>query len=283
MPWRRLALISLSSAGAGLLIWLATTQRLPWAPGDRQRSTLNQQPLNQQPLNQQLLEQLSAQPGGQRSSEQEMVLLKRLLALGHLQTAQLLMETRKANSPLTVQQRLLMANLQRLNGDNSGARKELDQLLRLHPNHLDVLALQALIDQQEGQGKQALQRLEQRFSKAPAGQRTDLGLLVADLQRQSGKAGTAANLYKQLAQESPSDARPLIALAMLRRDQGKPEEVQELLHQARQRKGSDGVLIDDLAARWGVTAARTKGLKPEQTPKVPTTKEPLTQVMSGTP
>ena len=176
-----------------------------------------------------------------------------------------------------------MANLQRLNGDNSGARKELDQLLRLHPNHLDVLALQALIDQQEGQGKQALQRLEQRFSKAPAGQRTDLGLLVADLQRQSGKAGTAANLYKQLAQESPSDARPLIALAMLRRDQGKPGEVQELLHQARQRKGSDGVLIDDLAARWGVTAARTKGLKPEQTPKVPTTKEPVTQVMSGTP
>ena len=278
MPWRRLALIGLSSAGAGLLIWLGTTQRLPWTAKDRHRFTPNQQLLNQQPLNQLLI-----QSGGERSSEQETLLLKRLLTLGHLQTAQGLMESRRASSPQTVQQRLLMANLQRLNGDISGARTELDQMLRLHPNHLDALALQALIDQQEGQEKQALQRLEQRFSQTPAGRRTDLGLLVADLQRQSGKAGSASDLYQQLAQETPSDARPLIALAMLRRDQGKPAEMQQLLHQARQRKGGDGELIDELAARWGITAARTKGLKAEPTKKATTTKEPSTQMLSGTP
>ena len=48
-------------------------------------------------------------------------------------------------------------------------------------------------------------------------------------------------------------------MAMLRQEQGKAEEVSELLEKARQRRGSQvepDELIDTLASSWGLTAHR---------------------------
>ena len=262
MLWRRLALIDLSSAAAGLLIWLTASQRLSWPGRDRQASGLNQQ----------RVDPLLIQTSGQGSGEAETTRLRQLLVLGYLEEAQLLLNRLTARSPRTIQQRLLSVDLRRLNGDTAGARKELQQLLSLHPDHPQALALGVLMDLQEGKGNKTLQHLEQRFRGASRGGRTDFGLLIADLQRQSGKAGAAASLYLQLSLESPTDPRPLIALAMLRRDQGKSEEMLGLLEKARKRRPEDGPLIDDLAASWGVSAARIRGLQQERTRRVPSEK-----------
>ena len=124
---------------------------------------------------------------------------------------------------------LLMADLRRLNGDSRGARTDLDQLLRLHPDHPEVLKLRVLVEIQDGRTTQALQLLTQRFQNLGPGRRGDMGMLLADLQRRSGQVNAAAGLYQQLAEESPTDARPLLALAMLRQEQGKAEEVSDLL------------------------------------------------------
>ena len=100
----------------------------------------------------------------------------------------------------------------------------------------------------------------------------DLGLLLGDLQRQSGQTKQSADLYRQLAEESPNDARPLLALAMQRQDEGNAKEVQALLESARKRRGETGEndqLVDELSARWGLSAIRVRAAVPETQQQVP--------------
>ena len=70
-------------------------------------------------------------------------------------------------------------------------------------------------------------------------------MLLADLLRQGGSNQAAMNLYGQLARENMNDARPLLALALLRQERGGEEAVHTLLEQARERRDANG-LIDPL-------------------------------------
>ncbi|MEC8688013.1 MAG: hypothetical protein VXX57_00830 [Cyanobacteriota bacterium] len=154
----------------------------------------------------------------------------------------------------------LMAELKRQTRDLDGARRDLDQLLQLHPTNLDLLQMSVLVDLQQGHSERAQALLKKRFLETSPGKRMDLGLLLADLHLLTDQRDQAAEIYRDLASESPSEARPLIALAMLRQEQGRVIEVQELLLEARRRRGRsamDDPLIDALGARWALNAART--------------------------
>ena len=112
--------------------------------------------------------------------------------------------------------------------------------------------------------KHELKELQNRFNSQHPGTRLELGLLLAEAQRQWGQPQAAADLYRQLANESPSDIRPPLALALLKRDEGKVEDVQALLQEARQQQTANGDnidLIDPLAVRWGLDAARLHSTK----------------------
>lgn len=201
-------------------------------------------------------------------AEERRRLLERLLLLERLEDAKLVLQQWLTHQPHSLPLGLLMADLQRHSGGLEAARQNLDQLLRLHPLNLELLQLMVLVDLQDGQGHQALQRLTTHFAARPEGQRLELGLLLADLQRQLDRSKEAADLYEQLAKESAEAIRPVIALAMLHQDQGDAAEVQRWLEQARLRRGNVGrpdPLIDDLAYRWGLRAARVKAeqLRPE--------------------
>ena len=153
-----------------------------------------------------------------------------------------------------------MADLKRQTRDLDGARRDLDQLLQLHPTNLDLLQMSVLVDLQQGHSERAQALLKKRFLETSPGKRMDLGLLLADLHLLTDQRDQAAEIYRDLASESPSEARPLIALAMLRQEQGRVIEVQELLLEARRRRGRsamDDPLIDALGARWALNAART--------------------------
>ena len=204
-----------------------------------------------------LLDRLGEQ--GELAPITRRTLLERLLVQGRFEDALLVLQPWRTEQPRSLNLALLSADLQRLTGDNDGALSELKQLLRLHPRDAQVLQLLLLVEQSSGNGKQALEDLKKRFNGQQAGTRLELGLLLADVQRQEGQPEAAAALYRQLANESPSDIRPPLALALLKRDEGKVEEVQALLHQARQRRSEDGDntdLIDQLAVSWGLNAAR---------------------------
>jgi tetratricopeptide (TPR) repeat protein len=134
----------------------------------------------------------------------------------------------------------------------------------LHPLDAQILQLLLLVEQTNGNEKQALKDLQKRFKGQQPGTRLELGLLLADAQRQGGQPQAAADLYRQLANESPSDIRPPLALALLKRDEGKVEDVQALLQEARQQQTANGDnidLIDQLAVSWGLDAARLHSTK----------------------
>ena len=197
-------------------------------------------------------------------------LLERLLLLDRLEDAKLLLQQWLNQQPHSLPLGLLMADLHRRSGFPEAARRELEQLLRLHPSNQELLQLAVLVDLQDGRGQNALQRLTARFTAQPEGQRLEHGLLLADLQRHLGRSKAAAEVYQQLASESTDDISAVIALAMLHQEQGDAAEVEQWLDQARLRRGNDDrpdPMIDELAYRWQLRAARVRAGQPR--PSIP--------------
>ena len=119
-----------------------------------------------------------------------------------------------------------------------------------------------LLDQEQGPQRQATAELTVRFKGLEPGQLLEISLLLSDLLRQSGSDQTAMGLYGQLATENKTDARPLLALALLRQEQGNSKAVQTMFKQARERRDVNGrihPLIDVVAAQLGLSAARSTG------------------------
>ena len=116
------------------------------------------------------------------------------------------------------------------------------------------------VDQEQGRHWKATAELTTRFKNLEPGQRLEVGLLLADLLRQGGSNQAAMNLYGQLARENINDARPLLALALLRQERGDEEAVHILLEQAREQRDANGLvdpLIDVVAGQLGLSAARS--------------------------
>lgn len=252
---KRMLLLGLSLVGASFLGWsvAASFSSQTSAIANRTDDDLQAE---------QLLDRLEAQ--GELAPNTRRTLLERLLAQGRFEDALRVLQPWRAEQPRSLKLALLSADLQRLTGDTDGALSELKQLLHLHPLDAEVLQLLLLVEQTNGNEKQALKDLQKRFNSQQPGTRLELGLLLADAQRQGGQPQAAADLYRQLANESPSDIRPPLALALLKRDEGKVEDVQALLQEARQQQTANGDnidLIDQLAVSWGLDAARLHSTK----------------------
>ena len=247
----RMLLLGLSLVSASFLGWSLA------ASLTTQSSALGNQ-TNDDLQAEELLDRLEAQ--GELTPNTRRKLLERLLAL-------LVLQPWLAEQPRSLNLALLSADLQRLTGNIDGAVSELKQLLGLHPLDAQVLQLLMLVEQTNGNGEQALKDLQKRFNGQQPGTRLELGLLLADALRLKGQPQVAEQLYGQLANESPADIRPPLALALMKRDEGEVEAVQALLQEARRRQGraADGEnadLIDQLAVRWGLSAARLHPIKP---------------------
>ena len=87
-------------------------------------------------------------------------LLDILLAQGRFEDALIVLQPWLAEQPRSLNLALLSADLHRLTGNTDGALKELKRLLRLHPIDAQVLQLLVLVEQTNGNGKQALQDLK---------------------------------------------------------------------------------------------------------------------------
>ena len=247
---RRILLLLVSMVGAALVGWITAASMAPETSARGSR-------LAEDPQVESLMQQLQLQE--ELSEAERVLLLERLIALERLQEAEVALQPWITARSTPRELSLFKAELQRLNGQPEAARRSLNQLMRLHPNDPQVLQLLVLLDQQRGRQIQAKTELTTRFKGLEPGQRLEIGLLLADLLRQSGSHQEAVNLYRQLASEEPSNTRPLLALALLQQDLGHTKDVEALLKQARQRRDSNGQidpLIDVLAGRLGLSAAR---------------------------
>ena len=247
---RRILLLLASMVGAALIGWVAAASM---APETRARSTRQAEDLQVELLMQQLQDQ------EELSEAERGLLLERLVTLERLQEAEVVLQPWLSGRSTPRELTLFKADLQRRNGQPEAARRSLQHLLRLHPNDLQVLQLLVLLDQELGRQGQVTAELTTRFKGLEPGQRLEIGLLLADLLRQGGSDQTAMKLYGQLATENKTDARPLLALALLQQERGDSEAVHTLLKQARERRDANGrinPLIDVVAGQLRLSAAR---------------------------
>ncbi|AHF63108.1 hypothetical protein Syncc8109_0728 [Synechococcus sp. WH 8109] len=229
------------------------------APETRARSSRQAEDLQVELLMQQLQDQdelSEAEPG---------LLPERLVTLDRLQEAEVVLQPWLSGRSTPRELTLFKADLQRRNGQPEAARRSLQHLLRLHPNDLQALQQLVLLDQEQGRQRQVTAELTARFKGLEPGQSLEIGLPLADLLRQNGFDQIAMRFYGQLATENKADARPLLALALLRQERGDSESVHTLLKQARQRRDANGrinPLIEVVAAQLGLSAARRTRSEP---------------------
>ena len=184
-----------------------------------------------------------------------------------------LLRTQVRSHPKDWRWSLLLARAQHLQGDQDGALRTLRPLQRLHPNQPEVLALGGLLALESDRGVELIKSLSERFGVTASDERLRLGLLLADLQRLSGKPEEASDLYRTLIEDNPGKPEPLLALALLRKDQGDGAEAIALLRKAlamTKNLTDIGTDLQTLELRWALEASRngpaSSGLKAVQTP-----------------
>ena len=247
---RRILLLLASMVGAALVGWIVaasmaqeTRARASRLDEDQQVATLMQR----------------LQDPDELSEAERVLLLERLVSMERLQEAEVVLQPWLYGRSTPRELTLFKAELQRRNGQPETARQSLQQLMRMHPDDPQVLQMLVLLDQQQGRHREATAELTARFKGLEPGQRLEIGLLLADLLRQGGSHQAAVNLYRQLSAEDVTDARPLLALALLQQDRGRTADVQALLKQARERRESNkriSPLIDVVARQLELSAAR---------------------------
>jgi tetratricopeptide (TPR) repeat protein len=246
LPLGAAALVAASLAAG----WWLGQRNSPVGPS-RSRTVLEQQ-----------AEQLQTRVNSGNASEAERQrLLELLLALGQQRQATVLLEQMADQQPDRWQLRLLLAELRRNGNDRSGAERELRQLLNLRPDRIEALQLMTLLQVEQGRGSQAQSQLKALLEKAskptPQPQAIGIGLLLGDLLQRQGQRTEAAALYTRLAAEFAKDPRPLLALALLRQEQGDGKGAQEALAQARSRQPDQANLrLDQVASTWGISSLR---------------------------
>ena len=170
-----------------------------------------------------------------------------------------LLRARVAAHPRDWRWSLQLARAQWLAGDAEEAEHTMKPLQRLHPDRPEVLAMTSLLALDDQQGAGMISELEERFKSMPAGQRLSIGLLLADLQRQAGEIEAATERYQTLIKESPQRPEPLLALALLKRDDGQGPEAIELLRLAMNKRRTltpSSAELQTLELRWALEAAR---------------------------
>jgi tetratricopeptide (TPR) repeat protein len=230
---------------------------------------------------------------GTASEAEQQRLVQLLLVLNQQEEATVLLEQLADQQPKRWQLRLLLAELHRNNNNRSAAERELRQLLNLSPDRIEALQLMTLLQLEQGRGNEAQAQLKAQIEKAskPAVQPQvlPLGLLLGDLQQRMGQNAAAGATYTKLSTDFPRDPRPLLALALLRQEQGDPKAAQEALAQARIRQpGSKDSRLDRVAASWGISSLRqakpATGAPPDQRGPVPqVTKEPSPEMTAPEP
>jgi len=208
---------------------------------------------------------------GSASAADQQRLVDLLIQQGQSQEASLVLERLADQQPQNWQLRLLLAELRRNNNDRPGAEREVRQILNLKPDQIEALQLLTLLQLEQGRGTEAEAQLktllEAKSKPRPQPQKLGIGLLLGDLRQRQGKTADALALYGQLAKDFPRNPKPLLAIALLKQDQGDlPGASQALAEaQARQPEKKDPRL-DRVAASWGLQTLRETKKPPTKAP-----------------
>jgi len=264
-PWLAGAAVALAGLCLGGGIWLGRHQ-VDRTPPPAGRETSRQELLRQLDS----LEQL--QQRGEADAAQQQRLLELLVALERRQQAITVLEQLADQQPQRWGLRLLLAELRRAEGDRSGATRELRQLLYNRPDQIEVLQLYSLLLLEQGQGREALQRVQASYARQsqgqPRGEALGTGLLLAELLQRQGTPGQSEALLIKLAAAFPADPRPLLARALVQQQRGDLKGAQNSLAQARSLRPSQAdPRLDQVASAWGLAALRAPSRSGQGSPR----------------
>jgi len=252
--WLPALILSLAVAlGGGW--WLGRRQAAapPPAPTDARRSALSKE-----------VDRLRGQLArGVAGDAERQRLLELLVGLERKPEAIALLEPMADREPDRWSLRLMLAELRRDGGDRRGAERELRQILSRHPLQEETLQLLSLLLLESGRGSAAEAKVKSAYDSATRSEirpeALGLGLLLAELQQRRNERPSAEATLSRLAQQFPTDQRPLLALALLRKERGDRKGAQDALAQARLRNPEPGASdrkLDRLAAAWGLAPLR---------------------------
>ena len=257
--WLGVAMAALAALSLSLGWWLGQRQERtrartasPDGVAKQRRASLNQEISR-------LRQRLKA---GDATPAQQQRLLELLVATEQRAEATTLLERLADRDPERWSLRLLLAELRRDQRDPRGAERELRQLLSQRPDQVEALQLQALLQLESGRGTEAQTQLEAAFQRATSPilkpEALPIGLLLANVQQQRGLQSQAEAGLQQLAVKFPADPRPLLARALLQRDQGNTSGAQQSLAEARRRVSDPRLLaqLERVAAAWGTDALK---------------------------
>lgn len=136
--------------------------------------------------------------------------------------------------------RVLLGQAKQETGDLEGAAQAYRQVLDQQPGNMNALqGLVALLVQQNrsqaavGLLQDTLKDTEKLGATDPTGvNTTSIRLLLADVYVRDKKVDQALKLYDEAIQETPQDFRPILAKALVLRDQDRPDEAEPLFDQA---------------------------------------------------
>ena len=170
-----------------------------------------------------------------------------------------LIQEQVASNPRDWRWSLLLARAQLGQGDRKATAITLKRLAKLHPNNLQVIALSVLLSLESGRSQAAVDQINQQFKQSSSTQRLPLGLLLADLHRLNGDLPASRSIYEQLIKDNPNRIEPLMALALLKRDQGQGDQAVALLIKSVRLGGDERLNQNELSStrmRWSLEAAR---------------------------
>ena len=124
-----------------------------------------------------------------------------------------------------------------------------------------MVTLWALFAQETDDGAESIKHLSKRFASLPSTRRLKLGLLLADLERLSGESKAASDRYRNLIKDNPQRPEPLLAFALLKRDQGQGDDAMTLLRKAMtlsKNLAPTSTDLQTLELRWALEAARNR-------------------------
>jgi tetratricopeptide (TPR) repeat protein len=261
--WLGMAMATLAATSLGIGWWLGHLHHAE-VPSDQRRSDVTEEI-------QQLRRRLQM---GDASPAQQQRLLELLVAMDRKEEATPLLERLADQEPKRWFLRLLLAELRRDQKDPRGAERELRQVLSQRPNQVEALQLMALLQLESGRGAEAQRQLEAALQRVSSPnlqpEALPIGLLLAQVLQQRGLTSQADAQLIQLSSRFPTDARPLLARALLQHEKGDNAAAQQTLAEARRRQTNTEAQqrLDQVAAAWGLEALKAPASV--QNPATPT-------------
>ncbi len=189
--------------------------------------------------------------------------IENLLLLGLEEDAINELKELSYKQPRNITWRTTLASLYHDNNLDSNSFNQINYAISYAPNNLDLIKLNAVIKIGNGEKNSIVNLLKRKIKNTQDTKlKLEMSLLLADIYREVGNDSSAIDLYKSMREFSSNDIRPILALALIKKDRKEINEALKYLREARKllnKQNKSTVIIDNVSSLWMLNDSRKKG------------------------